>query len=143
MKNKISQERKKDLKKVKRKKLLVIATQLIILIGFLVIWEALANAKIIDSFITSQPSRIWSTFTHLTSNDLLKHIKVTVYAQNGNIIRTALNIGTDNITIEKTLKNNKYILSIRAIFSSTEQFAQSCTWSNNHNLGPDQARQRS
>ena len=43
------------------------------------IWEALANAKIIDSFITSQPSRIWSTFTHLTSNDLLKHIKVTVY----------------------------------------------------------------
>ena len=79
MKNKISQERKKYLKKVKRKKLLVIATQLIILIGFLVIWEALANAKIIDSFITSQPSRIWSTFTHLTSNDLLKHVKVTVY----------------------------------------------------------------
>ncbi len=79
MKNKISQERKKYLKKVKRKKLLVVATQLTILIGFLVIWEALANAKIIDSFITSQPSRIWSTFTHLTSNDLLKHVKVTVY----------------------------------------------------------------
>ena len=79
MKNKISQERKKYLKKVKIKKLLVVATQLTILIGFLVIWEALANAKIIDSFITSQPSRIWSTFTHLTSNDLLKHVKVTVY----------------------------------------------------------------
>lgn len=41
------------------------------------------------------------------------NIKVTVYAQNGNIIRTALNIGTDNITIEKTLKNNKYILKIQ------------------------------
>ena len=40
MKNKISQERKKYLKEVKRKKLLVIATQLIFLIGFLVIWEA-------------------------------------------------------------------------------------------------------
>ena len=79
MKNKISQERKKYLKKVKTKKMLVIATQLAILIGFLVIWEALANAKIIDSFITSQPSRIWNTFAHLTSNDLLKHIKVTVY----------------------------------------------------------------
>ena len=34
MKNKISQERKKYLKKVKRKKLLVVATQLTILIGF-------------------------------------------------------------------------------------------------------------
>ena len=79
MKNKISQERKKYLKKIKIKKLLVITTQLTILIGFLAIWEALANAKIIDSFITSQPSRIWSTFTHLTSNDLLKHVKVTVY----------------------------------------------------------------
>ena len=79
MKNKISQERKKYLKKVKRKKLLVIATQLTILIGFLVIWEALANAKIIDSFITSQPSKIFATFMNLTSNDLLKHIGVTVY----------------------------------------------------------------
>lgn len=79
MKNKISQERKKYLKKVKTKKLLVIATQLVILIGFLSIWEALANAKIIDSFITSQPSRIWNTFINLTSNDLLKHVKVTVY----------------------------------------------------------------
>ena len=79
MKNKISEERKKYLKKVKAKKLLVIVTQLAILIGFLAIWEALANAKIIDSFITSQPSRIWNTFAHLTSNDLLKHIKVTVY----------------------------------------------------------------
>ena len=36
MKNKISQERKKYLKEVKRKKLLVIATQLIFLIGFLI-----------------------------------------------------------------------------------------------------------
>ena len=79
MKNRISEERKKYLKKVKRKKLLVIATQIAILIGFLAIWEALANAKIIDSFITSQPSRIWNTFTHLTSNNLLEHIKVTVY----------------------------------------------------------------
>ena len=41
MKNKISEERKKYLKKVKAKKLLVIVTQLAILIGFLAIWEAL------------------------------------------------------------------------------------------------------
>ena len=34
--------------------------------------------KIIDSFITSSPSRIWNTFINLASNELLKHIKVTV-----------------------------------------------------------------
>lgn len=74
-----SRERIRYLKKVRRNKFLVILTQLFILIGFLVIWEALANAKIIDSFITSQPSRIFNTFINLTSNDLLKHIKVTLY----------------------------------------------------------------
>ena len=80
MKNKkISNERKNYLKKVKTKNVLVIFTQLAILVGFLSIWETLANAKVIDSFITSQPSRIWNTFINLTSNDLLKHIKVTVY----------------------------------------------------------------
>ena len=42
-------------------------------------WEFLANHEIIDSFITSQPSRIWKTLTNLTSNDLLKHIWVTTY----------------------------------------------------------------
>ena len=27
----------------------------------------------------SQPSRIWETFTNLSTNDLIKHINVTVY----------------------------------------------------------------
>ena len=80
MKNKkISNERKKYLKKLKTKNILIIFTQLAILIGFLAIWEALANAKIIDSFITSQPSRIFDTLIHLGVNDLGKHIGVTVY----------------------------------------------------------------
>lgn len=80
MKNKIlSKERKKYLNKIKLNKFLIILTQLLILIGFLSIWEILANLKIIDSFITSQPSRIWNTFVNLTSNNLLMHTKVTVY----------------------------------------------------------------
>lgn len=54
-------------------------TQIAILIGFLAIWEVLANKNIIDSFIMSQPSRIWDTFMNLGSNDLMKHIGVTVY----------------------------------------------------------------
>lgn len=80
MKNKIiSKERKKYLNKIKLNKFLIILTQLLILIGFLSIWEILANMKLIDSFITSQPSRIWNTFINLASNNLLMHTKVTVY----------------------------------------------------------------
>lgn len=75
----LSKERKKYLNKIKLNRFLVILTQILILVGFLVIWEALANAKIIDSFITSQPSRIFKTFLNLASNDLLKHMQVTVY----------------------------------------------------------------
>ena len=80
MKNKeISKERKKYLNKIKINKFLVILTQILILAGFLAICEILANTKIIDSFITSQPSRIFKTFINLTSNDLLMHMKVTIY----------------------------------------------------------------
>jgi len=75
----ISKERKKYLRKKKRKQYRIWLTQIGILIAFLAIWEILANQKIIDSFIMSQPSRIWETFTNLSTNDLIKHINVTVY----------------------------------------------------------------
>lgn len=75
----ISKERKEYIKKNKRQKRMVILAQILILVVFLGAWELLANAKIIDSFITSQPSRILETFMNLGSNDLLKHIGVTVY----------------------------------------------------------------
>ena len=75
----ISNERKKYLSNIKKKKYLVLITQISVLIAFLGIWEICANMEIIDSFITSQPSRILNTFMNLTSNDLLKHIGVTVY----------------------------------------------------------------
>ncbi len=75
----MSKERKQYLKNRKYKKYLVLLTQIAILVGFLVIWEIMANYKVIDSFIMSQPSRIWNTFINLGSNDLVKHIGVTVY----------------------------------------------------------------
>ena len=72
-------ERKKYLKKKRKEKILVFIVQIGILITFLGIWELLANNNIIDSFITSQPSRIWKTLTNLGANDLIKHIQVTTY----------------------------------------------------------------
>lgn len=75
----ISKERKQYLRNKKYKQYLVLFTQIAILVSFLAIWEILANKKIIDSFIMSQPSRILDTFMNLGSNGLIKHIGVTVY----------------------------------------------------------------
>jgi NitT/TauT family transport system permease protein len=79
MKEKISNERKEYLFKKKRKKLFIFVTQILILVFFILLWETLANKEVIDSFITSQPSRIFNTLINLSSNGLLKHIVVTSY----------------------------------------------------------------
>ena len=52
----MSEDRKKYLRKIRKNKISVILTQLLILIIFIIGWELLANKGIIDSFITSQPS---------------------------------------------------------------------------------------
>ena len=75
----MSEERKKYLQKQKFNKILVLGSQILILVIFLGLWEILANKGIIDSFITSSPSRIINTFKNFSSNNLLIHIKVTVY----------------------------------------------------------------
>ncbi len=75
----ISQDRKMYLRKIRINKFAILATQIAIIISFIVLWEVLANLKVIDSFITSQPSRIINTFMNLSSNDLLNHLGVTFY----------------------------------------------------------------
>lgn len=75
----VSKDRKKYLNKIKKYKWLVIGTQIFVVVSFIILWEVLANYKIIDSFITSQPSRIWKTLTDLSGNDLFKHLGVTCY----------------------------------------------------------------
>ena len=77
--NSLSDERKLYLKKLKREKFLVALTQILLLVGIIALWEISANLNIIDSFITSQPSRILNTLINLTSNNLLHHIGVTTY----------------------------------------------------------------
>ena len=77
--NNISNDRKKYLQKLKRDKISVIVVQIALVLGLIVLWEVLANAKIIDSFIMSQPSRIWDTLVNLSSNGLLTHIGITCF----------------------------------------------------------------
>lgn len=75
----ISPERRKYLKNILWRKIGVVLVQILLVVGFIAAWEILANLKIIDSFITSQPSRIWNTLINLSSNDLLKHLGVTCF----------------------------------------------------------------
>ena len=73
----ISQDRKKYLRKIKVNKIKILAVQIAILIIFIALWEIVANTGKIDSFITSQPSRIFKTFLDLSSNNLLEHLRIT------------------------------------------------------------------
>ncbi len=77
--NAISEERKKYLRQRAYKKYGILTTQILILVFLIAIWEVSANLGIIDSFITSQPSRIIDTFLNLASNDLLMHLGVTCF----------------------------------------------------------------
>ena len=76
--NNLSNERIKYLSKIKKDKIMVILGQIILLVGFLSVWEILARKNLIDSFITSQPSRIFKTFVSLGNHDLLYHIYVNI-----------------------------------------------------------------
>lgn len=74
----ISEDRKKYLRKIRKNKIAVIITQILILCIFIIGWEILARTGVIDSFITSQPSRVLNTFLNLSSTGLLEHLGVTL-----------------------------------------------------------------
>lgn len=74
-----SSERLAFLKKQRRHKHAILFWQIGILAVLIFLWEYLARIGVIDSFILSQPSRIFKTYANMAQNDLLVHIGVTVY----------------------------------------------------------------
>lgn len=66
----MSSEHKRYLKKLKREKIIIISTQIIITLLFLITWELLSKYNIINSFIFSSPSKIIKTIYNL----YLEHI---------------------------------------------------------------------
>lgn len=74
-----SNERKLYLKKKRITKIVIFITQISLAVLFIVLWEILGDRGIIDTFITSQPSRIIKTFMNLSQNGLLKHLGITCY----------------------------------------------------------------
>lgn len=74
----MSPERRDYLMKVKLGRIAVLASQIFILVAFFAVWELAANLKLIDPFITSQPSRIVRSLTNLyREGSLFYHIGIT------------------------------------------------------------------
>ena len=75
-----STEYKKYLNKLKREKILIVFSQILILLSIIVIWQLLADKEIINTFITSSPKNILNTIINLyQTNNLFNHIWVTLY----------------------------------------------------------------
>ena len=75
----ISKERQTYLRYKKRRRRSILMVQISIVVIFLALWEVLARAGVIDSFILSQPTRILTTYINLFQDDLWMHIGVTCY----------------------------------------------------------------
>ncbi len=78
--NKYSKEHIDFLQNIKRKKKIILFTQIAILVAFFAIWELAAHYKLIDTFLTSYPSEMWRLFLKLVKDgSLFKHIGVSVF----------------------------------------------------------------
>ena len=75
----ISPARVAYLGRTRRRRRLVTAAQVALLLAIVVLWEGLARVGMIDSFIMSQPSRIWATLRKMGQNGLPHHVLVTCF----------------------------------------------------------------
>lgn len=75
-----SEDHKKYLKKIKKENIIVRITQISIALLFIIIWELLARFGIINTFISSSPSKVINTIISLhNQGNLYNHIFVTLY----------------------------------------------------------------
>lgn len=75
-----SLEHKKFLKKRRKRKYFIIFWQLMIVAFFLILWEMAARWGWINTFLSSSPSKVITTFQSLLKqNNLWNHVWVTVY----------------------------------------------------------------
>lgn len=75
----MSKEQKDFLKNRKKRKNLILTTQIIIFILFILLWQFLSDKNIVNSFITSSPKKIILTIINLIkNNNLFIHIITTL-----------------------------------------------------------------
>lgn len=74
-----SKEHIEYLKKIKKRKRFIITIQFLIIISFLLIWQLLADLKLINTFLFSSPKNIIDTLFKLNKIDIINHISITLY----------------------------------------------------------------
>ena len=74
----MSNEQKNYLKKIKKNKIIILITQILITLLFIISWELLSKFNLINSFIFSSPSKIIRCIYNLAlNNNLFNHIYIT------------------------------------------------------------------
>ena len=75
-----SEEHKRFIRKKKITSILVHLVQILLIVSLIVIWELLAKYEVINTFISSSPSRIVNTIIKLYNDgNLFNHIWTTIY----------------------------------------------------------------
>ena len=75
-----SSEHKEYLKRRKKEKRIVILFQVLIVVIFLILWQVLSDKNIINSFLSSSPTKVFKTIIDLFKDgSLFKHISITLY----------------------------------------------------------------
>ncbi len=77
---KYSKEHLEYLKQIKRKKIFIMIMRISIIVLFLVGWEVLARLNLINTFLSSSPSKVISTIDSLIQeSNLFSHIGITLF----------------------------------------------------------------
>ncbi len=75
-----SKEHKEYLKKQKKERIIVLSSQILIVLSFLIIWELIVKFKLINTFLSSSPSKVLETTIGLMKDHtLFNHIWITTY----------------------------------------------------------------
>lgn len=92
--NNISNGHSQYLKSLKKEKRIIFTSQILLLVGFIGLWEVLARLNIIDVFLFSKPSDIYNLFIkYVQSGELFKHLWISTYETTiGLLIGTILGI---------------------------------------------------
>ncbi len=76
---KTSQEHQKYINKINRRKKAILFTQISLLFICIFLWEFAAKFKLIDTFLTSYPSQIFTLFIKLLKNgSIIHHVTISV-----------------------------------------------------------------
>ncbi len=74
-----SKEHKDYLKKIKKNKIIVLFFQIFIILSFLIIWEVTSRLGLINSFLTSSPSKVFNINLVITGVVLLALLSYIMY----------------------------------------------------------------